>query len=116
MNGAEIFEISKVPVVIRLSHNPESGITGNGIDVRINGTAGIVDQVVHGVLHEEMVCKDRINDSSTHVQVSHPAATVPLGSVPDIVLHAQVRRVSPYSPDAVEQGIKDSKAPSYLTG
>ncbi len=29
MNGAEIFEVSKVPVVIRLSHNPESGITGN---------------------------------------------------------------------------------------
>ena len=69
----------------------------------------LADEAGQGILQEESVGEHGIADTAADIGIPHPATTIALGGVPNIVLHRQVRRIRPDLPDAVEQRIRGLK-------
>src|SRR6185437_2103903 len=69
---------------------------------------------VERVVHQEAVAESVFNRASAHLKVAHPAPAVTLRSIPDVVLHAQMRRVRTDGPHLVQPRIRRLKIPLIL--
>src|ERR1035437_11130849 len=103
MHALQVFEIAAMAIEVGLPGDPERGVAGDGVDVALNRR--IADERSQGGLHQRALGKDAADYPAAYVEVSHPPASITLHSVPDALLHAEMRGVSTCLPDAVQQRI-----------
>src|SRR5579883_3079670 len=66
---------------------------------------------VKRVFHQKVIAEGIIDRASAHIQIAHPAPAVALWRIPDIILHAQVRRVRANRPHQVQFWVRRLKEP-----
>ncbi len=104
VHGCDEFFAAAVQVVVLELREPVGRVAGNAVDMRLDGQRA--DEASERVFNEELVAEDVVDHASADVGVAHPAAAIALGSVPDVVLHAEVTGVGAGFPDAVEERVR----------
>ena len=100
VEGHELLLRSHVPVVLRFASDPESGVAGDAVDMLLDRRRA--HEPVERVFHQEAIAEDVVDGAPAHLEVAHPAATVTLRRVPDVVLHAEMRCVRADGPHQVQ--------------
>ena len=106
------FLVALMPVEIGQRAKPGGGIAGQAVHVlggkfgRRPTALGSIANQSDRMLHQKLVAEDRVDGFSSHLHIPDPETAIPLGCIPDFLLHAEMGRVGSGVPDTGQKGVR----------